>query len=337
MHIRNKAVTNYTKDGEMARRWNKVKKGVKLVISMAFVLTMVLINPVNLVPHGMFAPEEHDEYLLTQDGRLITKEEHQRIHEEMAMLGALNTVSAESPNECPYTTLCTAGTSNYRFVVEPWNDPRWPYHGDNGGYHDPGDHNRGGNEPGRYQVIISYYTCNVCGGKSAVSYIARWDGVTHDGYNAHGNNPQSIVHKNITKYGAHAWSEWTVYQPATCTTNSMSRRSCSICGAVENRENTNASLGPVAFGHDYKVTACTYPDSVNPGSITFVCQNDPTHTVTNAITLGDWNIYFKEGRVQKVALGDKLLNLLYAGDIPLRPYVENGVDPITGERNRILH
>lgn len=135
----------------------------------------------------------------------------------------------------------------------------------------------------------------------------------------------------------HAWSEWTVCQPATCTTNSKSRRSCSRCGAVENRENTNASLGPVAFGHDYKVTACTYPDSVNPGSITFVCQNDPSHTVTNAITLGDWNIYFKERRVQKVALGDKLLNLLYVGDTPLRSYIENGVDPITGERNRVLH
>lgn len=135
----------------------------------------------------------------------------------------------------------------------------------------------------------------------------------------------------------HAWSKWTVYQPATCTTNSKSRRSCSRCGAVENRENTNASLGPVAFGHKYKETARTYPDAVNPGSITFVCQNNPSHTVTNAITLGDWNIYFKEGRVQKVALGDKLLNLLYVGDTPLRSYVENGVDPITGERNRVLH
>ena len=141
----------------------------------------------------------------------------------------------------------------------------------------------------------------------------------------------------ITVRTTHAWSEWSVYQPATCTTNSKSRRSCSRCGAVENRENTNASLGPVAFGHDYKVTDCTYPDSVNPGSITFVCQNDPSHTVTNAITLGDWNIYFKERRVQKVALGDKLLNLLYVGDTPLRSYVENGVDPITGERNRVLH
>ena len=135
----------------------------------------------------------------------------------------------------------------------------------------------------------------------------------------------------------HSWSKWTVYQPATCTTNSKSRRSCSRCGAVENRENTNASLGPVAFGHKYKETARTYPDAVNPGSITFVCQNDPSHTVTNAITLGDWNIYFKERRVQKVALGDKLLNLLYVGDTPLRSYVENGVDPITGERNRVLH
>ena len=331
MHIRrNKAATNCTKDGEMARRWNKVKKGVKLVISMTLVLTIALINPVNLIPHGT-APEEQ-EYLLTQDGRLITEEEHQHIHEEMAMLGALNTVSAGSPNECPYTTLCTAGTSNYRFAVEPWNDPRWPYHGDNGG---------GGNDLGNgtlyYQVIISYFTCNVCGGKSAVSYRARWGGVTYAEYNAHDNNPQNIVHKNITKYGAHAWSEWSVYQPATCTTNSKSRRSCSRCGAVENRENTNASLGPVAFGHDYKVTDCTYPDSVNPGSITFVCQNDPSHTVTNAITLGDWNIYFKERRVQKVALGDKLLNLLYVGDTPLRSYVENGVDPITGERNRVLH
>ena len=135
----------------------------------------------------------------------------------------------------------------------------------------------------------------------------------------------------------HSWSKWTVYQPATCTTNSKSRRSCSRCGAVENRENTNASLGPVAFGHKYKETARTYPDAVNPGSITFVCQNDPSHTVTNAITLGDWNIYFKERRVQKVALGDQLLNLLYVGDTPLRSYIENGVDPITGERNRVLH
>lgn len=135
----------------------------------------------------------------------------------------------------------------------------------------------------------------------------------------------------------HSWSKWTVYQSATCTTNSKSRRSCSRCGAVENRENTSASLGPVAFGHKYKETARTYPDAVNPGSITFVCQNDPSHTVTNAITLGDWNIYFKERRVQKVALGDQLLNLLYVGDTPLRSYVENGVDPITGERNRVLH
>ena len=134
----------------------------------------------------------------------------------------------------------------------------------------------------------------------------------------------------------HAWSEWTVCQPATCTTNSKSRRSCSRCGAVENRENTNASLGPVAFGHKYKETVRTYPDEVTPGSITFVCQNDPSHTVTNAITLSEWNIYFKEGCVQKVALGDQAINLLYVGDTPLRSYVENGVDPITGERNRIL-
>ena len=134
----------------------------------------------------------------------------------------------------------------------------------------------------------------------------------------------------------HAWSEWTVCQPATCTTNSMSHRSCSRCGASENRENTNASLGPVAFGHKYKETARTYPDAVTPGSITFVCQNDPSHTLTNAITLSEWNIYFKEGRVQKVALGDQAINLLYVGDTQLRSYVENGVDPITGERNRIL-
>ena len=134
----------------------------------------------------------------------------------------------------------------------------------------------------------------------------------------------------------HAWSEWTVCQPATCTTNSMSHRSCSRCGASENRENTNASLGPVAFGHKYKETVRTYPDEVTPGSITFVCQNDPSHTLTNAITLSEWNIYFKEGRVQKVALGDQAINLLYVGDTPLRSYVENGVDPITGERNRIL-
>ena len=134
----------------------------------------------------------------------------------------------------------------------------------------------------------------------------------------------------------HAWSEWTVCQPATCTTNSMSHRSCSRCGASENRENTNASLGPVAFGHKYKETVRTYPDEVTPGSITFVCQNDPSHTLTNAITLGDWNIYFKEGRVQKVALGDQAINLLYVGDTPLRSYVENGVDPITGERDRVL-
>lgn len=134
----------------------------------------------------------------------------------------------------------------------------------------------------------------------------------------------------------HAWSEWTVYQPATCTTNSMSHRSCSTCGASENRENTNASLGPIALGHNYKETARTYPDAVNPGSISFVCQNDPTHTVTNAITLGEWNIYFKEGRVQKVALGDQAINLLYVGDTPLRSYVENGVDPITGEQDRVL-
>ena len=134
----------------------------------------------------------------------------------------------------------------------------------------------------------------------------------------------------------HAWSEWTVCQPATCTTNSMSHRSCSRCGASENRENTNASLGPVAFGHKYKETARTYPDAVTPGSITFVCQNDPSHTLTNAITLSEWNIYFKEGCVQKVALGDQAINLLYVGDTQLRSYVENGVDPITGERNRIL-
>ena len=134
----------------------------------------------------------------------------------------------------------------------------------------------------------------------------------------------------------HAWSEWTVCQPATCTTNSMSHRSCSRCGASENRENTNASLGPVAFGHKYKETVRTYPDEVTPGSITFVCQNDPSHTVTNAITFSEWNSYVKEGCVQKVALGDQAINLLYVGDTPLRSYVENGVDPITGERNRIL-
>ena len=116
----------------------------------------------------------------------------------------------------------------------------------------------------------------------------------------------------------------------------MSHVSCSRCGASENRENTNASLGPVAFGHKYKETARTYPDAVTPGSITFVCQNDPSHTLTNAITLSEWNIYFKEGRVQKVALGDQAINLLYVGDTQLRSYVENGVDPITGERNRIL-
>ena len=86
----------------------------------------------------------------------------------------------------------------------------------------------------------------------------------------------------------------------------------------------------------YKETARTYPDEVTPGSITFVCQNDPSHTLTNAITLSEWNIYFKEGRVQKVALGDQAINLLYVGDTPLRSYIENGVDPITGERDRVL-
>ncbi|MDD7701602.1 MAG: hypothetical protein PUJ10_01200 [Lachnospiraceae bacterium] len=40
--------------------------------------------------------------------------------------------------------------------------------------------------------------------------------------------------------------------------------------------------------------------------------------------------------MQKVALGDQAINLLYVGDTQLRSYVENGVDPITGERNRIL-
>ena len=175
-----------------------------------------------------------------------------------------------------------------------------------------------------------YGTCPTCG------MLCHWRG----GHGEPWVSPEHLVRYHdcyTTVRTTHSWSEWTVYQPATCTTNSMSHRSCSRCGAVENRENTNASLGPVAFGHDYKVTDCTYPDSVNPGNITFVCQNDPSHTVTNAITLGDWNIYFKERRVQKVALGDQLLSLLYVGDTPLRPYVENGVDPITGERNRVLH
>ncbi|MEE3433240.1 MAG: hypothetical protein VZQ50_05170 [Lachnospiraceae bacterium] len=40
--------------------------------------------------------------------------------------------------------------------------------------------------------------------------------------------------------------------------------------------------------------------------------------------------------MQKVALGDQAINLLYVGDTPLRSYVENGVDPITGEWNRVL-
>lgn len=334
----------------------KVKKGIKLVISMALVLTIALINPINLIPHHMFAeaPEEHEEYLLTQDGRRITEEEHQHIHEEMSTLSALNTVSAvdvnspttsePSPNRCPYTTLCTAGTSNYRFSVDPWNDPRWPYHGDNGG---------GGNDLGNgilyYQVIISYFTCNVCGGKSAVSYRARWGGVTYAEYNAHDNNPQNIVHKNITKYRAHAWGEAYQTQANTCTTGTHMKKACSQCGAAwtwvcndalghawDNgvvttppkcltqgvltyscqRCGTKTTSPIGALGHNYELTLYTPPNAEKDGSNQYTCTRCGD-VIYKTVKLADWRI-FTDLQIQHVCLGDREIPLGYIGDSMMR-------------------
>ena len=95
--MRRNTVTNCTKDGEMARRWNKVKKGVKLVISMALVLTIALINPVNLIPHGT-APEEQ-EYLSEYKEIIAEGEVSERERRFLEKLRKANGISEERAAE----------------------------------------------------------------------------------------------------------------------------------------------------------------------------------------------------------------------------------------------
>ena len=79
----------------------------------------------------------------------------------------------------------------------------------------------------------------------------------------------------------HAWGEWTVTTPATCTEAGEETRTCSRCGETEKR-------AIAAIGHDWGEPTWTWEGNDEDGytaTATFTCKNDATHTQTVNATI----------------------------------------------------
>ena len=69
----------------------------------------------------------------------------------------------------------------------------------------------------------------------------------------------------------HAWGEWAVSEPATCTESGMEERSCATCDATEER-------ALPALGHDWGVPAWAWSEDGTKFVATFTCVRDAAHT-----------------------------------------------------------
>ena len=79
----------------------------------------------------------------------------------------------------------------------------------------------------------------------------------------------------------HAWGEWTVTTPATCTEPGVESRTCSRCQETETR-------AIEAIGHDWGEPAWTWEGNDEDGytaTATFTCKNDAAHTQTVNATI----------------------------------------------------
>jgi len=70
----------------------------------------------------------------------------------------------------------------------------------------------------------------------------------------------------------HDYGGWSTKTPATCTTDEVLKRTCSVCS----HEETTTGIG--AIGHTYVWTTTTNPTNIREGIQTEICSNNSSHT-----------------------------------------------------------
>ena len=98
------------------------------------------------------------------------------------------------------------------------------------------------------------------------------------------NVPFTIQNGSVTVECDHVAGDWETQKPAACEEEGQEVKKCTKCQEV-------LEIRPIpATGHKWKETGRTEADCANAGSISYICENDPTHTKQETIdALGqDW-------------------------------------------------
>ncbi len=165
--------------------------------------------------------------------------------------------------------------------------------------------------PGR----LGYFQCTMCGGifdsnqKALTSLVIPASGHDYVGEITQDptctepgvktftcQNDASHTYTEPVSAKGHTYGTWITEVPATCTVNGVKAHyHCDACGAdFDDDKNPLVDLVIPAKGHAYDAGVITTPPTcTEPGIKTFTCQNDASHTYTEAVeakghAYGEW-------------------------------------------------